>query len=274
MSSPPPRPAHGFESVDDEDDARWCLDCLDTQSGQPFHQAVRRAVFARLGPRPGFRALDAGCGTGEDARALAGLVIPDGLVVGVDASATMIEEARARSVASGLPVAFERADAAHLDFADASFDGCYAIRVFQHLDDPGAALAELARVVRPGGRIAAADPDHQTAVLDVAERELARRFLAWRSDRIRNGWIAHHMPALMAAHGLTEVTLTAMTQVRTDYAEVEATSHYEGGIQVALGEGVFTADEAARLTASLRAAAESRHFFAAMTFFIAGGTKP
>jgi ubiquinone/menaquinone biosynthesis C-methylase UbiE len=96
--------------VDDENDARSCLDCLDTQSAQPFHQTVRRAVFAELGPRPGLRALDLGCGTGEDARALAGLVIPDGQVVGVDTSATMIAEARTRSAGSGLAVAFERAD--------------------------------------------------------------------------------------------------------------------------------------------------------------------
>jgi ubiquinone/menaquinone biosynthesis C-methylase UbiE len=259
--------------VDDEDDARWCLDCLDTQSAQPFHQVVRQAVFARLGSRPGFRVLDAGCGAGEDARALAQLIGTEGQVVGVDASATMIEAARVRSVGAGLPVEFERADAAHLGFADASFDGCYAIRVFQHLEQPEAALAELTRVTRPGGRVVVADPDHQTAVIDVGARDLAQRFLTWRSATIRNGWIAHHMFALMAACGLVDVIVTPMTQIRTDYAEVEATSHYEGGIQVALGQGVFSAEEAARLTASLQATAASGRFFAATTFFITCGTK-
>ncbi len=268
-----PRDPHGFEAVDAERDARWCLDCLDTQSAQPFHQTITRTVFALLGPRPGFRALDVGCGTGADARALAQLVGANGRVVGVDPSETMITQARARSGDDALPVEFLRADAAHLNLPDASFDGCYAIRVFQHLEDPRAVLAEMARVLRPGGRVVAADPDHQTTVVDVVERELARRFLNWRSDTIRNGWIAYHMPAMMASLGLTDVSVTPMTQVRTDYAEVEATSHYEGGIRVARDEGVFSADEADRLIAAIRAAAQTGHFFTATTFFICSGVK-
>jgi ubiquinone/menaquinone biosynthesis C-methylase UbiE len=269
-----PRSHRGFESVDDENDSRWCLDCLDAQSAQPFHQDVRRAVFALLQPRPGYHVLDVGCGTGEDARALCQLAGEDGQVIGVDASATMIEEACARSAATGLPVVFRHADAAHLDLADASFDGCYSIRTFQHLDDPERALAEVVRVLRPGGRIVVADPDHQTTVMDVAERELARRFLNWRSDTIRNGWIAHHMAAMMRAVGLVNITVTPMTHLRTDYAEVEATSHYEGGIEVARSEGILSTEEAQRLIAALRTAAESDHFFCATTVFLCAGMKP
>jgi ubiquinone/menaquinone biosynthesis C-methylase UbiE len=269
-----PRSRHGFEAVDDENDSRWYLDCLDTQSAQPFHQDVRRTVFALLQPQPGFRVLDVGCGNGEDARALCQLAGTHGQVIGVDASATMIAEACARSAATGLPVVFRHADAAHLDLADASFDGCYSIRTFQHLDDPERALAEMVRVLRPGGRIVVADPDHQTTIMDVAERELARRFLNWRSDTIRNGWIAHHMPALMQAVGLVDISVTPKTHLSTDYAEVEATSHYEGGIQVARGEGILSAEEAQCLTAALRATAEGGHFFCATTFFITSGTRP
>ena len=60
-------------------------------------------------------------------------------------------------------------------------------RVFQHLLDPDAALAEMVRVTRPGGRIVVADPDYDTQVVDVPDQELARRVLRFRADTARRG---------------------------------------------------------------------------------------
>jgi hypothetical protein len=118
------------------------------------------------------------------------------------------------------------------------------------------------------------DPDHTSAVVDVVDRELAQRFLMWRAGTIRNGWIAHHMRALMKEVGFQEIDVTPMVNIRTDYAEVERTSSYDGGVRVAQRDGVFSTHEADSLIASLRAAAASDSFFCAMTFFITSGTKP
>lgn len=121
--------------------------------------------------------LDVGCGTGEDARAMAERVSPGGHVVGCDASATMVTEAscRAQTTPSGLQ--FVQADAHALPFADASFDACRADRVFLHLADPVRALGELVRVLRPGGQLLLIDPDHDTLVIDSPYPEVTRRFL-------------------------------------------------------------------------------------------------
>jgi ubiquinone/menaquinone biosynthesis C-methylase UbiE len=267
-------PRSGFSDVDRDDDPAALIHQLDVRSGDAFHQTYKRRAIALLGLQEGDRVLDVGCGAGDDVSLLAQVVGAGGSAVGVDASAAMIAEARARHAVSLPPNAFVVGNAERLPFADGSFDGCLAIRTFQHLADLRLALAEMCRVAKSGGRLVVVDPDHETAVIDVPERHLARAFLNFRADTIRNGWIAHHMPALFKECGLLEVAVLPMTDVRTDYAEVEATLHYEGGIRVAQEQGVLTTEEADRLVHSMRETAASGRFMWAMTFFLTTGRKP
>jgi len=107
----------------------------------------RAADLAAL--RPGGRALDVACGTGDLAIELARRVGPSGTVVGSDFSEAMLERARAKS--SG--VRWEWANALELPYADGEFDAAtvgFGARNFSDLDR---GLAEMARVVRPGGRV-------------------------------------------------------------------------------------------------------------------------
>jgi ubiquinone/menaquinone biosynthesis C-methylase UbiE len=271
------RPPHGFEVVDLETNAQGFVDCLDAQSADPFHRAVRQQVFSALAPQPGDEMLDLGSGTGEDARLLAQLVAPGGRVVGIDASETMVARARERTRDVDLPVTFQRGDAHDLGFPDASFEGCYAIRTFQHLADPRRALAELHRVLRPSGRLAIVDPDHESTVVDVGagetERALMRRFLTWRAGTIRSGSIAHQVRALAVELGLERVRVTPMVNLRTDFAAVERVSQYLGGVRRAQADGLLSAEEADCLTSALQAAGESGRFLSATTFFLTSGVK-
>lgn len=108
----------------------------------------------------GQRLLDVGCGIGDAVLTLAALVGSTGQVVGVDTSEHMIQEARRRSEGTGLPVDYRVGDAQHLEFAEESFDGCYANRVFMYLEDPRLALMEMIRVARRGARIVVFDAAH------------------------------------------------------------------------------------------------------------------
>src|SRR5215218_4938524 len=108
---------------------------------------ARAADLAAVGP--GARALDVACGTGDLAIELARRVGPSGTVVGSDFSEAMLERARAKS--SG--VRWEWANALELPYADGEFDAAtvgFGARNFSDLDR---GLAEMARVVRPGGRV-------------------------------------------------------------------------------------------------------------------------
>jgi demethylmenaquinone methyltransferase / 2-methoxy-6-polyprenyl-1,4-benzoquinol methylase len=115
---------------------------------------ARAADFAQVGP--GSRVLDVATGTGDLAIELARRVAPEGEVLGSDFSEGMLERARAKVATQdqvGVRPRFEWADAMQLPYADACFDAVtvgFGARNFEDLDR---GLAEMARVVRPGGRV-------------------------------------------------------------------------------------------------------------------------
>jgi SAM-dependent methyltransferase len=100
-------------------------------------------------------ALDVGCGPGHTALALAPRVAS---VVGIDLSEAMLEQARGLAAARGLAnLEFRRADVERLPFEDGSFDVVASRQSAHHYADIAAAVAELARVLRPGGRLLVLD---------------------------------------------------------------------------------------------------------------------
>jgi SAM-dependent methyltransferase len=130
--------------------------------------AYEQGWRAQLGPahalmldmadlRPGHRVLDVACGTGLVSFRVAEAVGPAGAVVGTDISGRMVETARRIAAERDFGNAsFERADAEELPFADASFDAAVCGLGLMYVPDPGKALREMRRVLRPGGRVAAA----------------------------------------------------------------------------------------------------------------------
>ncbi len=105
---------------------------------------------------PGGVALDVGSGPGSVTASLARAAGPDGLALGVDISEPML--ARAVRAEAGPQVGFLRADAQRLPLRDETVDAVVSIAVLQLIPDPTAALAEIARVLRPGGRLAVMVP--------------------------------------------------------------------------------------------------------------------
>jgi ubiquinone/menaquinone biosynthesis C-methylase UbiE len=104
---------------------------------------------------PDSRWLEAACGPGIVARRLAARV---GEVCGVDLTPSMVEKANAEAARDGVEnVRFEVGDATALSFGEAEFDGAVTRFSFHHIPAPGRVLAEMARVVRPGGLVIVAD---------------------------------------------------------------------------------------------------------------------
>ena len=106
----------------------------------------RRFLVSRLGP--GGSVLDVATGTGLVARELVRSGAARGIVA-LDPSEPMLREGRRRS--AGLPIEFVLGRAEELPFADAAFDALTVTYLLRYVDDPGATLAELARVIRPDG---------------------------------------------------------------------------------------------------------------------------
>lgn len=120
-----------------------------------LHRVWKRIALLHTGLRPGGRALDVAAGSGDLTRGLARQVGRDGRVWSTDINARMLAVGRDRTLDAGHAgyVRFALADAEHLPFASASFD-CVTIGFgLRNVTDKAAALAEMQRVLRPGGRV-------------------------------------------------------------------------------------------------------------------------
>jgi SAM-dependent methyltransferase len=126
-----------------EDHAAWWIEGFTEGADPEYVEQILPLAAAEL---HGFgRVLDIGCGDGQISRLLAA---QGAGVVGVDPTWNQIRIAAER----GGGAAYARSEAADLPFADSSFDAAVACLVFEHIDDVDGAIAEVARVLRPGGR--------------------------------------------------------------------------------------------------------------------------
>ncbi|WP_405229801.1 methyltransferase domain-containing protein [Lentisalinibacter sediminis] len=145
----------------------------------PEIERQREQTVQALAPAPGEFLLDVGCGPGLLTGGLADAVGPDGFVLGLDLSASMLALAAARC--AGIPhIALTQADATSLPVRSGVADAVAATQVLLYVEQPETALAEIRRVLRPAGRVAIVETDWQTAVVTAQDADLTRRlFGAW-----------------------------------------------------------------------------------------------
>jgi SAM-dependent methyltransferase len=262
-----------FSAVDASVDGAALVAALDAQANFPAIERLRTTVLELLAPRPGNRLLDAGCGTGDIARRLAADVGPTGRVIGVDTSATMLAEARRRTLDPTLPVEFHRGDITQLAAADGAFDGAYSERVLQHLDDPRPAVAELVRVTRPGGRIAVIDTDWGMHAIHGADPTLTARVIACWAEHSANGWAGRQLPALFTGAGLVDQHVLADTITSRD-PRPPTLQPFTTIAAVAEHHGAVSAEQARNWLRQLADAGTNGTFFWAVTLIAVVATHP
>lgn len=152
------------------------------------HPDIQAGAVGALVP-PGLSVIDIGTGTG----ALLPLLAATGArITAVDNSAAMLQRARELCTAKGIAdVGFHRADIRKLPFPDRSFDAAYASMVLHHIDRPVEAVREMARVVRPGGKV---------VVMSFTSHDLT-----WMRDELAHRWLGfspREMTDFFAAAGL------------------------------------------------------------------------
>jgi ubiquinone/menaquinone biosynthesis C-methylase UbiE len=157
---------------------------------------------------PGPRVLDLGVGPGTSALEMA-RADPGRVHVGLDVSSPMLRLARARALATGVALPLGRADGLRLPVRDGTFDGATGHSLLYLLPEPGAALAEIRRALRPGGRVAFLEPRAAGANLRAALRAGSRHALAmtlWRGmSRLHCRFDEGSLAAVLAASGFVEV---------------------------------------------------------------------
>jgi SAM-dependent methyltransferase len=240
----------------------------------------------------GLRLLDVGCGLGEAGLALAAGLGEDGELVGIDASNQMIAAAaaaaaaRARSRVTGVmcPVRFSVGDAHALDEPDNSFDAVRSERTLQWLRDPGAAVAEMARVARPGALVSLTDSDWSTFALDIGDGDGdgdtgSRIREAMAASRARPHDVGGRLVELVVACGLAVVVETSATQTWTTW-DPDASPAPTGCFSMwsladdLIETGNLTADAREDFVERIHEAARQGQFSMALTMFAVVAHKP
>jgi len=262
-----------WTSVDHTADPAHFVNYLDNASAIEIFKSYKRHSYSLLNVKKGNCVLDLGCGAGDDALALAQIVGSTGRVVGIDNSETMIAEAKKRAEGFGGYVEFRLGDAHNLGFADNTFDGCRADRVFQHLEEPKQALSEMIRVARPGARIVINDPDWETLVVDMPNKSLTRKILNYFCDETQNGWCGRELYRLFKTCGLLKISIVPMPLVLTDYETANKLFSLKLTAEKLQKAGQLTATEVDEWSEYLRSASETGNFFCSVTGFAAVGCK-
>lgn len=254
----------------------YFIDYLDTATAQTEMQRYKQKTYELLGATPGAILLDVGCGTGDDAIALAERVGDTGQVVGVDCSTSLIAEARRRVQAGDRSLTFHVGDVHQLGFADSSFDGCRADRLFMHIEDRQQALREMIRVTRPGGRILVREPDWDTLIVDHPHRDLTRKILQPHFDQaIRHSATGGELYRLFQQAGLTQVTVAdTSTLVLTNFSTANQLYGLEAAATQAEEKMPALGTEISAWISDLQQAEQEGRFFSAVTGFTVLGYKP
>ncbi|MGW2642037.1 methyltransferase domain-containing protein [Streptomyces sp. NPDC001348] len=244
---------------------------LDRLATSDLGRAYKQRMLDELDLRAGHRVLDLGCGPGNDLGALARAVTPEGAVIGIDHDRKMVDTARARTVGQAV-VDVRHADVHDLPLPDHTADRARTDRVLQHVADPLAALSEIRRVLRPGGRLVMGEPDWETLTVDHPDSDLTRAYTRHVAERVvRNAGIGRQLARLAAGSGFTVPTVVPVTPVFRDVHVADEILGLERTTGRAVEAGYFT-DRAAEDWLS-----HLTHgpFFAAVTFYIVvAETKP
>lgn len=197
---------NAFTDIDHVERLGTYVEALEAFDGIAELQELKQ--IARSQVRPGMAVLDVGCGFGLETLPLARLAGPARPACGIDKSRHFIEEARRRAAAAGLAVEYAVGSADALPYADDTFDHVRSERLLIYFDDVKSALAEMRRVLRPGGLLALIEPEFDTTTVNLPDRALVRRVIAYESDTaVAQSWLPGRLPAMLGELGFAEVDL-------------------------------------------------------------------
>ena len=226
--------------------------------------------------RAGMHVLDCGCGPGSITIGLAE-ALTSGEVVGIDIEPSQIDLARAQAEQQGCTnVRFDVGDMLHLPYPEATFDAVFGHAILMQFDDPLSALAEVLRVLKPGGVVGFREPACDGNLYEPPEGACHQYFTLFMRMLQHNGsdpYIGRRLGALLSRVGLERVTLAAAYQSRGTPEEKHRI--YEGNARLcheaawmdqAIDLGWISHEARDELSVVLRSEAADPSTFSALAF--------
>ncbi|MFQ6327714.1 methyltransferase domain-containing protein [Nocardia sp. CWNU-33] len=248
------------------------VDVRDLHAALPGIRRLRTWAHDALALQPGERAVDIGSGSGSEVLAFADAVGPTGTAIGVEPDPHLLAAAERRAAQAESTAKFHSGDAYGLPFGADSFDAALCERVFQHLTAPIRAANEIARVLRPGGRVVVVDSDWGTAIVHPGNRQVVREVVDTLLSATTNPLSGRLLPGLLTKAGLVidEIGSHALVQDRS----VGAGALVNRISAMAVARGVITEAQRDQLIADLEAGAESGDIHLSVTMFAVLAHKP
>jgi demethylmenaquinone methyltransferase/2-methoxy-6-polyprenyl-1,4-benzoquinol methylase len=210
----------GYQRVPEDEKARRVGAVFDTVAERydlmndlmslGLHRAWKAFAIGIARPRPGERILDIAAGSGDLARALAKRVGPGGEVWISDINRRMLERGRDRLLDRGLLAPAVQCDAERLPFAEASFDCVTVAFGLRNMTRKDAALADMARVLKPGGRLVVLEFSKVWKPLAPAYDLYSFKVLPWLGERVAGDADAYRYLAESIRMHPDQATLAAM----------------------------------------------------------------
>ncbi|HVW35383.1 MAG TPA: methyltransferase domain-containing protein [Acidimicrobiia bacterium] len=234
----------------------------------------RRHVREALAASPGERIVDVGCGPGYYVRELLDEVGPAGGLIGVDPSPDMLALARTRCAGFD-NVTFLDGAALAIPVEDGGADALLCVQVMEYVPDTAAALAEMHRVVRPGGRVLVWDTDWGSAWWDSDDPDRMHRVLRAWDEHLTHPSLPRTLGAELRAAGFVDVAVAGHSFATVDYDDESFAVAMIGMVaDFVPGRGGVTGDEVAAWKAEQRARGERGAFFFAATQYCFTARRP
>ena len=274
MSRKTPAGFHDFQDVDSEARPEGHVSYLDAVTGMAAIQSYKQRSYDLLNLKPGDHVIDVGCGTGDDARAMAQRVGKLGRVVGIDSSEVMITEAKKRSESPDLPVQFQTGTVLKLPYGDNTFHAARADRMFQHLKNPKTALQEMVRVTRTKGTVGVLDPDWGTLVVDSPNRALTIQiFSASEDEAATNPWMGRQLYALFDGAGLKNLHVLPVNIPILTFSLANLVLNLQSCVDRAVEKHAITGKQGSQWISELTERDRKGRFFSSVSGFGIFGTK-
>ena len=235
---------------------------------------ARRRTIEALGLAAGARVLDLGSGPGLFAEEMAQMVGPTGCVRGVDLSESMVAISRARC-ADKPWVDFQIADAVSLPFEDGDFDACVSVQTLEFVADVDAALREIHRVLKPGGRLAVSDADWGATTWHCKDAALCERVMAGWLEGFAHLRLPLTLKSRLEAAGFVDASAHAIPVLNTVYGPEGFSFHLIRQILgVVPGRTGLTQEEVDAWARDVREQGEAGAYFFAQTRYLFTAEKP